>query len=124
MYTQIFFTISVLGMGLFPTTLASASLSVRRAINAALGLRADFFLAAFFTAFLGAFFATFFTAFLAAFFTTFLAAFFTGFFAAFLLLCHKRNYLMGKQIVSILKSRILENTLGFFHFFYFYWFSQ
>ena len=65
------------GKGLLPTTSPSAALGVRAFINAAEGLRADFFLAAFLGA---AFLATFFTAFLAA---GFLAAFFAAFFC-----CH------------------------------------
>ena len=75
--------ISVLGIGLLPTTSPSEALGVRAAINAALGFLADFFFgAAFFAAFLGA---AFFAAFLgAAFFAAFFgAAFFAAFFAFF-----------------------------------------
>src|SRR5438105_15138003 len=49
-YTHIFFTTSVRGNGLLPTTSASGPLGVRGLINAADGLRADFFLAGFFAA--------------------------------------------------------------------------
>src|SRR6185312_14868820 len=72
--------ISVLGKGLLPTSSAKVGLSVSGTINAALGLRADFFFGAFLAAFFGAFLAAFF----AAFFGAFLAAFFGAFFEAFL----------------------------------------
>src|SRR5258708_10636648 len=52
-YAQIFLTTSVRGIGLSPTTLARAALGVIGFMNAAFGLRADFF-AAFFAAFLAA----------------------------------------------------------------------
>jgi hypothetical protein len=68
---------------LLPTTSANAALGVSAFINAAEGLRADFFLAAFLGA---AFLATFFTAFLAAgFFTAFFATYLAAFFVAIFL---------------------------------------
>jgi hypothetical protein len=82
--------ISVLGNGLLPTTSAISELTLRGAINAALGFLADFFFgAAFFAAFFGAAFLAAFlgAAFLAAAFfgAAFFAAFFgAAFFAAFL----------------------------------------
>ncbi|MFM7838579.1 MAG: hypothetical protein ACKO6K_03350 [Chitinophagaceae bacterium] len=61
----------VLGKALLPTTAARAGLGVRGFMNAAFGLRVDFFLATFFTAFLAFLAAGFF---LAAFFLVFLVA--------------------------------------------------
>jgi len=68
--------ICVLGVGLLPITAARLALGVNAAMNAALGLRADFFLATFLAAFLTTFFAAFLATFLAAFLATFLLVFF------------------------------------------------
>jgi hypothetical protein len=90
-YTQSFFTTSVRGNPLVPTIAPRSALGVSGFINAADGLRADFFLAAFFfgAAFLAAFFGA---AFLAAFFgAAFLAAFF---FVAIFLILEVNEYLV------------------------------
>src|SRR5438270_12318571 len=74
MYSQIFFTISVLGIGLLPITSASAGLGVKGAMKAAFAFLGAFLAAAFLgAAFFGA-------AFLAAAFLG--AAFFAAFFGA------------------------------------------
>src|SRR5882757_4862983 len=75
MYAQILLVTSVRGSGVEPMIAASGPVGISGFMNAALGLRALFFLAAFFGA---AFLATFFMTFLAA---DFLTAFFADFFA-------------------------------------------
>src|SRR4029079_14395523 len=77
MYCQIFFVISVRGIGLLPTTAPSAASGCMGFMNAAFGTRFAPFFAAFFGAFLAAFFAPPFLA-------PFLALFFPPFFAAIL----------------------------------------